>query len=489
MKALLLARVSSHEQEEGQSIPSQVRRLQEYAERKRLTVDKIFKVTESSTKETRKQFNEIIELIRKSKESVALITDTVDRLQRSFRETPTLDELRKEGKLELHFLRESLIVNREANSAQLLQWDMYVLFASSYVRQLSDNVKRSKEQSVRNGEWITGAPFGYRNVTLPTGKKTIEVEFPEAIYVQKMFEMYVSGIHSFKTIAHEMTKLGVKNKNGNPFLPGRVHFILTNPFYYGTMKVKGELYHHKYPPLVTEELFQRAQDVMADHCKAPAHYAAKPILLRGMITCSHCGSTISGEIKKGKYVYYSCGNAKQICKKVWIREEEFLETLLHYMGTIELPDSLIAQVIQYLKEAFKREQSFYRQSQETLQRELAQVQNRLSRLTDEYLDGRIDKEIYQRKIEEYKAQQRAINTEMHKHIDADESCLITVKTVLDLAKRAKELFMSSKMAEKQQLLNFVFSNLKLEGKKLLVTLREPFLSLSAVAHQPMNLRV
>lgn len=49
--------------------------------------------------------------------------------------------------------------------------------------------------------------------------------------------------------------------------------------------------------------------------------------------------------------------------------------------------------------------------------------------------------------------------------------------------------MSSKMGEKQQLLNFVFSNLKLEGKKLLVTLREPFLSLSAVAHQPMNLRV
>jgi site-specific DNA recombinase len=279
------------------SIPAQVRRLKEYAERKKLTVDKVFQVTESSTKETRKQFNEIIALIRKSREPVALITDTVDRLQRSFRETPTLDELRKEGKLELHFLRESLIVNSEANSAQLLQWDIAVLFAPSYVRQLSDNVKRSKEQSVRNGEWITGAPFGYRNLTLVTGKKTIEVEPHEAPFVQKMFEMYVSGIHSFKTIADEMTKLGVRNKNGNEFLPGRVHFILTNPFYYGLMKVKGELYPHKYPLLVTDELFQRVQSVMAGYCKAPVHYAAKPILLRGMITCSHCGSTISGEIK------------------------------------------------------------------------------------------------------------------------------------------------------------------------------------------------
>ena len=36
MKALLLARVSSKEQEEGQSIPAQERRLREYAERKGL---------------------------------------------------------------------------------------------------------------------------------------------------------------------------------------------------------------------------------------------------------------------------------------------------------------------------------------------------------------------------------------------------------------------------------------------------------------------
>ena len=198
---------------------------------------------------------------------------------------------------------------------------------------------------------------------------------------------------------------------------------------------------------------------------------------------------ISGEIKKGKYTYYSCGNAKQMCKKVWVREEVFLETLLQHLALIQLPDALVTQVVKYLKEAFEREQTFYRQSQESLQEELARVQKRLSRLTDEYLDERIDKEIYQKKIEEYKAQQRTIHAEMYKHTDADESCLITVKTVLDLARRAKELFMSSKMAEKQQLLNFVFSNLKLEGKKLLVHFREPFLSLSAVSHQPKDLRM
>ena len=156
--------------------------------------------------------------VKKSKQPIALITDTVDRLQRSFRETPLLDELRKEGKLELHFLREGLIVNQQSNSSQLLQWDIGVLFASSYVRQLSDNVKRSKEQSAKNGEWSAKAPFGYKNVSLPTGKKTIEVDPVNAPYVVKMFEMYATGIKSFQTIAQEMNKLGIKNAEGNQIL-------------------------------------------------------------------------------------------------------------------------------------------------------------------------------------------------------------------------------------------------------------------------------
>ena len=64
-----------------------------------------------------------------------MVTDTVDRLQRSFRETPLFDELRKEGKLELHFLRENLIVSQHANSSQLMQMGHGCTLASSYVRQ------------------------------------------------------------------------------------------------------------------------------------------------------------------------------------------------------------------------------------------------------------------------------------------------------------------------------------------------------------------
>lgn len=360
--------------------------------------------------------------------------------------------------------------NKDSNSAQLLQWDIGVLFASSYVRQLSDNVKRSKEQSLRDGEWICKAPFGYLNVTRPDGSKTVEVDPDGSHYVIRIFEMYSTGIHSFKTIADEMNKLGLKNVNGNKILPSKIEIILKNPFYFGIMRVKGEFYPDKYPPLISERLFDKAQDVMTGHNKSPVQYAGKPILLRGLITCERCGCAVTGDIKKKKYIYYSCNNSKGICKKKWIREEKLLDTLLGYLDKIQLPDALIDDIVDYLKQSFENEQHFFRSSQEALRKEMDQIRDRFSKLLDMHIDGKIDPEGYQMKLEEYKKRQRSITAEMREHVDADENCHITAKTVLDLAKRSKEIFMSSILKEKQHLLNLVFSNLSLEGEKLLVTL-------------------
>ena len=64
-------------------------------------------------------------------------------------------------------------------------------------------------------------------------------------------------------------------------------------------------------------------------------------------------------------------------------------------------------------------------------------------------------------------------------MDSDKASLITVKTVLDLAKRAKEIYESSKVDEK--ILNFVFLNLKMKDIKAIITLREPFDKLVAVS--------
>ena len=63
---------------------------------------------------------------------------------------------------------------------------------------------------------------------------------------------------------------------------------------------------------------------------------------------------------------------------------------------------------------------------------------------------------------------------MQRHSEADESYYITADRVLNLAKRAYEIFESSEVPEKTQLLNFLLQNLKLQGKKLSFELKTPF---------------
>ena len=60
MKAVILARVSSKEQEEGYSLDAQKDRLINYCNRNNLEVIKTFTIIESSTQGTRKNFNEML---------------------------------------------------------------------------------------------------------------------------------------------------------------------------------------------------------------------------------------------------------------------------------------------------------------------------------------------------------------------------------------------------------------------------------------------
>lgn len=482
MKAIIFARVSSKDQEEGQSIPSQTRRLTEYALKRNFTIESTYQVTESSSKDTRKQFEQIINFIKKAKEPYALITDTVDRLQRSFRETPLLDTLRRQGKVELHFLREGLVVNQDSNSAQLLQWDIGVLFASSYVRQLGDNVKRSQEQCIKNGQWFSKAPYGYKNVTLPNGQKTIEIDTDQAPCVVRIFELYAEGNKSFQTVATKIQAEGfAKTSRGNSANDRTIEIILKNPFYMGLMQIKKQLHPHKYPPIIPEPLFNRVQQTITGHHKSKIQYAGKPILFRGLIHCANCGNAVCGDIKKNKYVYYSCHNSKQTCIKKWIKEEQILETLLPYFDSISLTDEQIDEIVVSLRESEGQEQALYQQTLTQLNGRLSLVRERISKLVDMHVDGKIDAQTYHLKLEEYKSEQQTLIQQLKFHQSDTQAELIAAKDVLALAKQAKTLFLSSKLDEKQQLLRFFFSNFSLNNEKLDVELREPFNSIANVS--------
>ena len=102
------------------------------------------------------------------------------------------------------------------------------------------------------------------------------------------------------------------------------------------------------------------------------------------------------------------------------------------------------------------------------------LQSRLDKLLDLFIDGKIKEEDHNRKLTEIKEKQQKINIELEGYTDADESYHITARTVLSLAQRAKELFESSEVEEKRQILNLILQNCHIESRKLVYKLKTPF---------------
>lgn len=63
---------------------------------------------------------------------------------------------------------------------------------------------------------------------------------------------------------------------------------------------------------------------------------------------------------------------------------------------------------------------------------------------------------------------------MEQHDKGSEAYYINASKVLELASRAYEIFVSSKLEEKRQLLKYLLQNCELRGKKLEFTVKKPF---------------
>jgi hypothetical protein len=63
-----------------------------------------------------------------------------------------------------------------------------------------------------------------------------------------MFELYATGNYSLEELLREVHRWGVLGKAGKPVRKSSLASILRNPFYYGVMRVKSELFDASHPP-------------------------------------------------------------------------------------------------------------------------------------------------------------------------------------------------------------------------------------------------
>ncbi|MCC8368590.1 MAG: recombinase family protein [Rickettsia endosymbiont of Oxypoda opaca] len=485
-KAILLSRVSTKEQEEGYSIDAQTRRLQDYCMRKGLEILKIYEFSESSTVGNREKFNEAIKFAKSQKEIIAIITDKVDRLQRSFKESAMLYDLIEREKIELHFHVENCVIHKYSTSSEKLMWNLNVTMAQSYVDNIRDNVIRSIEQKLLSGEWISTAPIGYEHINVGKRQGDIIIDTHRAALIKKLFEEYATGLYTIPKMLQKTKEWGLTNSRGNQgeLCRSHIHATLTNPFYYGVMHYKkaNKYYPHRYAPIISKELFDQCTAVLKGWNKKPFKWGDKDYIFRGLITCATTGRVVSAETKKKKradgseyeVTYLGARNPNNPNKKVYVKEETLLEEVEKVFKAMYVEPETLQKVTQYVKDSVVNEREYYKTRITELNKELISIKTKLDKLMNCYLEDQFTSEEYEEKKKQLIVRRDKIMMEIEEHNKGDDSFNQRMIDVLNLAANAHKTFLGSTNEKKRQLIKLIFSTIKLNGSKLDYSLRSPF---------------
>ena len=300
-KCLIYARVSSKEQEDtGYSLDAQEKLLQDYAVKNDFGVKRAFRVSESASgKQIRKTFNELLSYADKNKVSI-ILCEKIDRLTRNLKDAASVsDWINEDSQREVHFVKESFIVNKNTRAHENLVWDMKVAIARFYTNNLSEEVKKGQKEKISQGWRPTRPIIGYKTVG-EKGHKIHIIDEEKAPLVRKMFELYSTGNYSLNALVDVMNKEGMRNIEGNKIGKSIMHKFLSNPFYYGKINWNGEIYNGKQAPLISKELFNVVQTKLVRKNDNPQYKTHRPIF-KAKIKCEECGGLITWEIQKGHW--------------------------------------------------------------------------------------------------------------------------------------------------------------------------------------------
>ncbi len=328
IKAVIFDRVSSEDQRDGFSLEAQRANAVTYAKNNGLTIVKSWSVHESASKEKdRTSFFEMIDYVKQN-EIKAIIFDKVDRACRGLQSGVLIEELINEHGVRFHFTREHLVIDKDSAPQEKFRFFLGVTMAKYYVDNLKSEIKKGNEAKVKSGIWNGKAPFGYRN-SKTSGRASIAIEENEFKVGQEIFELYSTGNYGYEDLA----KLANERIPGLNATKRLIESIIPNPFYYGTMMIKGKPHPASHVPMISKELFDACQKIKGIRAAASRStrkgFIPKPLM--GLIKCEECGHAVTGESqlkKNGKaHIYYRCANSKCPQHKKRINQDDLFAVI------------------------------------------------------------------------------------------------------------------------------------------------------------------
>lgn len=526
-KAIIWTRVSTKEQnDEGISLEMQMDKAQEFCKNKGLTIIESLKVVESASTRKRPQFDQLIELLAKQKETVALVCYATDRLSRRMESAAKIADLATDNKIVGHFIREHLVLDARSDNFSFM---INSVLACRETQVLAVRVMDTFDKKRAKATICGPAPVGYINV--PRNKKLdpdpiIEVDEIKGPAVTKLFEEYSTGLYSMHKMIDRSFKRGLTTPMGNKKpIVSMVERILSNPFYYGILRSKRYNMQmvHNYPTLTTKKIFDKCQEVRKGRRNAKTKIETKTeFLYSGLITCHHCGCTYSPEVKTKRvkikdgdnsnvqtvvvsnadnksdiinseinndvidksddnlyytkeYIYLRPSKGKGKCKHCYHINSNIVDHQIDVvMNSIYIPKELVEQMKGFVQSQLKQNSECRVSQLDNIDKMIKDNKSKLDDLDDKFTEDKISSDNYERLSLKLKQKSIELEEERKALLQNNNDVREVMIDAFRIASNVGSLYKSSRIDKKRQILKLLFSNLELSGKNLRIYLQKPF---------------
>jgi site-specific DNA recombinase len=376
-----------------------------------------------------------------------------------------------------------LFINKDSPATDLFRLSIGMALSKYYSDSISDNVQRRFQQLLADKTWIGYSPCGYLNVhkgSIAKPIKDIELDPARAPFITKIFEERSTGM-SYAAIVKLVNSEGMTTKSSKPMTKSNVERILHNPFYYGFMTYNGKQYAHKYPTLITKNLYDKCQHIREKRHNHRTVYKTIPFIFSDVLRCSDCGCSIGSYVSKNN-VYLKCTRAKKHLKKctnVNVAERLVLPQLEEVLESIRLSNENLELLIKAVQDKFGNQQQYLDKTLAETREEYDNIKSQLKALTYERIEavkkGRgISAEMFDSITEELTGKQNELDIKLRSLTNANFGFLTTLSHLLDFAQRANQLFQDADTATRNRMVRHLVANSVLYDKKLSLQVIYPY---------------
>jgi len=196
-----------------------------------------------------------------------------------------------------------------------------------YSSNLREEMKSKMIAKVRSGGTVGKAPPGYLNtISRVNGVEVRSVALDEqrAPLMLWAFEEYSTGEWTLTSMTEALKDKGLTTVPSakyaeKPIPRSTLARLLRNSYYTGVIVYKGITYEGNHPQLVSQETFDKVQDVLDAHNVGGQKQRVHNHYLKGSVRCGKCGSTlcITRAVNRhgSQYLYFFClGNYRRYTK-------------------------------------------------------------------------------------------------------------------------------------------------------------------------------